>query len=95
MSVSFAYHTDLGWFENIKNSGLTAEINFWTSDRKINLFKGEMFFMKNNRRFIGIARVNRVEQNVTIKEAWERYGLGNGATGLNSMIQRISEVLGV
>jgi hypothetical protein len=52
-----------------------------------------MFFMKNNRRFIGMATVNRVEQNVTIKEAWERYGLGKGVTGLNSMIQRTYEII--
>lgn len=93
MSESFAYHTDLTWFENIKNSGITDKINFWITDRKINLFPGEIFFMKNNRRFIGMARVNRVESGVTIKDAWDRYGIGNGALGLFAMIQRISEVL--
>lgn len=94
MSESFAYHTDLDWFENIKNSGITDEINFWISDRSINIFPGELFFMKNNRRFIGLARVKRVEHGVTIEDAWNRYKIGNGAPGLNAMVQRISEVLG-
>lgn len=94
MSESFAYHTDLAWFENIKNSGITDEINFWITDRNINLFPGELFFMKNNRRFIGMARVKRVEKGIAIKDAWDRYGIGNGAPGLFAMIQRISEVLG-
>ena len=94
MSESFAYHTDLAWFENIKNSGIRDEINFWITDRNINLFSGELFFMKNNRRFIGMAKVKRVENGIAIKDAWERYGIGNGAPGLFAMIQRISEVLG-
>ena len=93
MSESFAYHTDLEWFQNILNTGNKNEINFWKTDRPINLIPGELFFMKNHKKFIGMGNVNRVERGVTIKDAWARYGLRNGALGLEAMINLISEVL--
>jgi len=94
MAESFAYHTDLEWFNNIRNSGLKNGINFWVTDRKFNLFSGELFFMKNHKKFIGMGTVDHVENGVKIEDAWNRFGLGNGSHGLNAMIQRIKEVLG-
>ncbi len=93
MPESFAYHTDLDWFENIRKSTIKGEINFWITDRRIKLFPGELFFMKNQKRFIGVARVKKIENSVAIREAWDRYGKGNGASGLFSLIQNISKVL--
>ena len=93
MSESFAYHTDLEWFQNILNTGNKNDINFWKTDRPINLIPGELFFMKNHKKFIGMGNVNRVEHWVTVKDAWEKYELRNGVLGLEAMINLISEVL--
>ncbi len=49
MSESFVYHTDLEWFQNILNTGNKNEINFWKTDRPINLMREKLFFMKTKK----------------------------------------------
>ncbi len=83
--VGCIYNTNREWFGYIREAEIDSNINFWRKDT--NQFKmikpGEFFWFRvktkdGKRRIMGYGIYERYEV-LTIEEAWEKYGEGNGA----------------
>ena len=78
--------TDIDWFNFLKDRLNFQQINFWTdtpwNPRKLN--KGDKFYFLLKapiRKISGYASFSYY-QNLSIKEAWQKFGRGNGVNSL-------------
>ena len=92
---SYIAKSTRAWAEFLKKENITDNFNFW-SPSPIPLLRGlpgnRLFFYPktswdNKRRVVGWGLV-REHRKLSLIDAWERYGVGNGAHNLEDIIQR-------
>jgi putative restriction endonuclease len=88
-------NTDLDWFEVLSEEPPTPEINFWTPTpwNISGLEQGDRFYflLKAPYRKIGGYGHFRSYENMSAREAWNRFGKGNGVSNLAELIARTSK----
>lgn len=105
MSVFYVGITDTNWFsllkEDYNNGSLGKQVNFWTSGTK--KFKaiesGDLFLFKlhnkkstgENGEIVGGGYFSYYDK-MTIPDAWEKYGRGNGRESLDSMMKSLKGI---
>ena len=78
---SIIYNTDPDWFSTLEKNNIISGVNFWRLDkRKLHLVNGAKFYFKlRGQNFIvGRGRYREIKI-LKIGEAWEKYGINNGA----------------
>nr|WP_315020193.1 HNH endonuclease [uncultured Aminipila sp.] len=87
--------TDLEWFNYLKENVLTKEVNFWTPTpwnvKKIERGDKLYFMLKSPIRKIGGYGFFEKYENTTARDAWNKYGLGNGVSSLAELESRCSK----
>jgi HNH endonuclease len=87
--------TDLDWFEVLSEELPTPEINFWTPTpwNISRLKQGDKFYflLKAPTRKIGGYGHFRYYENMSAREAWNRFGKGNGVGDLAELVARTSK----
>src|SRR5215217_3449255 len=87
--------TDLDWFELLSGEPPASEINFWTPTpwNISRLEQGDRFYflLKAPLRKIGGYGNFRYYENMSAREAWDRFGKGNGVVDLVELIARTSK----
>lgn len=78
--------TDINWYKFFMNNDVPNEVNFWTPTpwNVRRLVEGEklLFLLKAPYRKICGYGSFKYYENLPIKEAWERFGSGNGVESL-------------
>ncbi|MGD0337363.1 MAG: HNH endonuclease [Bacteroidota bacterium] len=92
---AFVAITDSEWFDLLASQPGIDEINFWQPGGKKtfrSLNQGEFFLFKPHRRNVIIGGgFFAYSTLLPITLAWETFGIGNGATSLEEMRQRIKK----
>lgn len=87
--------TDLDWFELLSGGLPTSDVNFWTPTpwNISRLGQGERFYflLKAPYRKVGGYGHFRYYENMSAKEAWNRYGKGNGVNDLAELVARTAK----
>src|SRR5829696_2962390 len=87
--------TDLDWFEVLSEESPAPEINFWTPTpwNISGLEQGNRFYflLKAPYRKIGGYGHFRYYENMSAREAWNRFGKGNGVSNLAELVERTSK----
>jgi putative restriction endonuclease len=87
--------TDLDWFEVLREELPAPEINFWTPTpwNISRLRQGDRFYflLKAPYRKIGGYGHFRYYENMSAREAWNRFGRGNGVGDLAELVARTSK----
>jgi putative restriction endonuclease len=87
--------TDLTWFEVLREELPAPEINFWTPTpwNISRLKQGDRFYflLKAPYRKIGGYGHYRYYENMSAREAWNRFGKGNGVGDLAELVARTSK----
>ena len=87
--------TDLDWFELLRGELPTAEINFWTPTpwNISRLEQGDRFYflLKAPYRKIGGYGHFRYYENMSAREAWNRFGKDNGVDDLAELVARTAK----
>ncbi|MBI3743863.1 MAG: hypothetical protein HY261_06195 [Chloroflexi bacterium] len=89
------------WAVFLKDEEITDNINFWSPSPKplrISLPGNRIYFFaktppENGRRIVGWGAVREYFE-LTVRNAWERFGHGNGAPNLPEMIRRLNSFPG-
>lgn len=84
--------TDIGWYTFFMNNQIPNEINFWTPTpwNVKRLSEGDklLFLLKAPyRKICGLGSFSYYD-NLSIKEAWERFGDGNGIESIEELRSR-------
>lgn len=91
------YKTDPNWIKALRGLSPDVQVNFWR--KGINALKipvGSWFYFNERRTRKIVGRGVLVGYEVqTIKDAWDKYGVGNGVSKLAELESRASEILGV
>ena len=86
--------TDLDWFGFLQGRLTTSEINFWTPTpwNVKRLEQGDRFYflLKAPYRKIGGYGHFRYYENMSARDAWNRFGKGNGVGDLAELVARTS-----
>lgn len=87
--------TDLDWFNFLKNTSPPEDINFWTPTpwniKRLSQGDKLYFMLKSPIRKIGGYGHFKYYENLSAKEAWIRFGKGNGVKNLHELISRCSK----
>ena len=86
--------TDRDWFADLRDSPPRRRVNFWTPTpwHVKGLKQGDRlyFMLKKPIRKIGGFGSFTAYNDMTAKEAWETYGLGNGVASLDALVAKIN-----
>ena len=91
------YQTDPAWMESLRKTATRENVNFWRKDRRrMKLRPGAYFYFKKrgSHSVMGRGRLVRSEFK-TVSDAWDVFGLGNGAPTLGYLESQVSSVLGL
>lgn len=87
--------TDVEWFKFLRTEGLNSEINFWTPTpwNVSRLASGDKlyFMLKSPIRKIGGYGQFVEYKNMSINDAWNKYGFKNGCTSKQELIDRLDK----
>ena len=87
--------TDDYWFKFLRKNQITDRVNFWTPSpwNLQNLKPGSCFYFlrKAPIRLLGGGGKFVSYRNMTISDAWEHYGLGNGCENEADLLGKIHE----
>jgi putative restriction endonuclease len=87
--------TDLDWFEVLSGELTISEVNFWTPTpwNISRLKQGDKFYflLKAPYRMIGGYGYFSYYENMSAREAWNRFGIGNGVDDLTELVARTSK----
>lgn len=89
--------TDVRWFKFLREKDFKL-INFWTptgwEPKKIN--PGDMFylFLKSPYRKVGGYARYVYSFQLTVRDAWNKFGQANGASDINMMLEQLSSIRG-
>jgi putative restriction endonuclease len=90
--------TDLEWFTQLRSRTPPKLINFWTPTpwNVRGLTPGDQlyFLLKSPIRKIGGYGAFSHYENLSVEQAWQRYGLGNGVQSLEELVLRTSSYVG-
>lgn len=85
--------TDIDWFKFLRTEGLNSEINFWTPTpwNVSRLAKGDKlyFMLKSPIRKIGGYGQFVEYKNMSVNDAWNKYGYKNGCASKKELIERL------
>lgn len=85
--------TDIEWFEYLKNRGYNSEINFWTPSpwnvSKLKLGDRLYFMLKSPIRKVGGFGQFLEYKNMTVNDAWNKYGYKNGCVSKKDFVSKI------
>ena len=85
--------TDIEWFKFLRTEGLNSEINFWTPTpwNVSRLASGDKlyFMLKSPIRKIGGYGQFVEYKNMSVNDAWNKYGFKNGCTSKQELIERL------
>lgn len=85
--------TDYDWFEFLRSDVVSGDVNFWTPTpwnvRRMKPGERLYFLLKSPIRKIGGFGVFASYQNMTVREAWERYGTRNGVATREALAARV------
>jgi len=89
------YHTDKEWFDYLINNNLLNDVNFWTRRKtNLNIQEGDVFFFKvTELGIVGAADFKSYERNMTVKDAWLRFGPKNGVNSLEELKRSLRNTL--
>ncbi len=84
--------TDLDWYRQLRVGPIPSLINFWTPTpwniKGLNTGDRLYFLLKAPVRKVGGFGVFAFYQNMTVQEAWQRFGTGNGVQSLVELVER-------
>ena len=87
--------TDIDWFEYLKSNAVSDMLNFWTPTpwNIKQLKEGDIFYflLKSPIRKIGGYAKFMKYENLLAREAWDRYGRGNGVKNFNELVLRATK----
>ena len=87
--------TDLDWFETLREELVPSEINFWTPTpwNVGRLEQGDRFYflLKAPYRQIGGYGHFSYYENMSARQAWDRFGKGNGVDDFGELVARASK----
>lgn len=91
------YKTDPGWIKTLRGLSPDVQVNFWRkSTNSLNIPVGSWFYFNERRTRNVVGRGILVGYEVlTIKDAWGKYGVGNGVTNLVELESKAAEILGI
>ncbi len=91
------YKTDPNWIKTLRGLSPDVQVNFWRKGTNaLNIPTGSWFYFNERRTRNIVGRGVLVGYEVlTIKDAWEKYGVGNGVSSLVELESKASEILGV
>lgn len=90
--------TDLDWFTMLKSGLLRSVVNFWTPTpwNFSSLREGEHFYFLLKapvRKIGGFGEFDHYEE-ITVSEAWDRFGTANGVSSLTALSERMRKYVG-
>lgn len=84
--------TDIGWYTFFRNNPVPNEVNFWTPTpwnvRKLSEDDKLLFLLKAPYRKVCGFGSFKYYENLSINEAWTRFGTGNGVESLSDLKNR-------
>jgi len=84
--------TDNDWFNQLRQRDTVSKINFWTPTpwniKKLKQGERLYFLLKSPIRKIGGYGFFYEYENITISEAWKKYGVNNGVANLHELMNR-------
>lgn len=87
--------TDIDWFEGLRNSGFTSDINFWTPTpwniSKLKSGDRLYFMLKSPIRKIGGFGEFKEYVNLSLNDAWVRFGKKNGCRTKQEFASRLDK----
>lgn len=91
------YKTDPNWIKTLRGLSPDVQVNFWRKGtNSLNIPVGSWFYFNERRTRNIVGRGVLVGYEIlTIKEAWQKFGLGNGVANLTELESRALEVLDV
>lgn len=91
------YKTDPNWIKTLRGLSPDVQVNFWRKGTNaLNIAFGSWFYFNERRTRNIVGRGILVGYEVlTIKDAWGKYGVGNGVANLAELESSAAEVLGV
>lgn len=91
------YKTDPNWIKTLRGLRPDVQANFWRKGTNaLNIPHGSWFYFNERRTRNIVGRGILLGYEVlTIKDAWEKYGVGNGVLNQAELESRAAEVLGV
>ena len=89
------YSTDPEWIAFLRSHNVHDNVNFWRKDRRqVRLPEGSHFyFWPRGSRSVAGRAVFRGQFAMSICEAWEPFGLGNGVTSYEDLKRKLVDVL--
>jgi hypothetical protein len=89
------YNTDPDWIAALQANNVTTNANFWRKDRRtVHLEPGSYFYFKlrGGLRIAGRGAF-RAQEEMSLDDAWNRFGHGNGANSRGEFERRARDVL--
>lgn len=87
--------TDIEWFDYLKENLSSDKINFWTPTpwnvRQLKEGDKLYFLLKSPSRKIGGFGYFSYYENMTAKQAWNRFGINNGVKSLLELVNRCTK----
>jgi len=87
--------TDINWFEFLKETGFNSDINFWTPTpwniSRLNQGDRLFFMLKSPIRKIGGFGEFKEYVNMSLNDAWVRFGKKNGCVTKQEFIDRLDK----
>lgn len=84
--------TDQDWFEFLRDHEYSGDVNFWTptpwSIRRLQPGDEWHFLLKSPLRKLGGYGVFQEYRELSILEAWQTYGMGNGVATVGELVSR-------
>jgi hypothetical protein len=91
----YIYRTNQEWYQFLKVNGITQDVNFFRRTQgQPQLVIGDYFYFmdRNNQQIVGRGRYV-LTQDLSIQNAWDEYGIRNGAADFNVFRDLILNVL--
>jgi putative restriction endonuclease len=84
------YKTDPNWIKTLRSLNPDVQVNFWRKGRNaLNLPLGSWFYFNERRTRNIVGRGMFVGYEVmSVKDAWDKYGNGNGVSSLEEINER-------
>lgn len=87
--------TDIEWFKYLRTKGYNSEVNFWTPSpwnvSKLNEGDKLYFMLKSPIRKIGGFGQFLEYKNMTVNEAWNKFGFKNGCSSKQEFISKLEK----
>jgi hypothetical protein len=88
--------TDPEWIDFLHAHDIRDNVNFWRSGtRRVHLPVGSYFyFWRRGSRYVAGRASFRIQKTMSMSEAWEQFGVGNGVASYENLRRKAFDVLG-